>query len=82
MTGERLAEMKADLDFLRDERSRDHTKDLTELIKEVEKLWGEVYRMKEDVELLDCLNAAGVDNWEGHGEAYRMMAERARGETE
>lgn len=27
----------------------------------------------EDAKFLDALNAAGVDNWEGYSEAYRIL---------
>ncbi len=31
--------------------------------------------IEKKLEFLECLEAAGVDNWEGHGEAHRMMRE-------
>ena len=31
--------------------------------------------LEEQSEFLNCLEAAGVDNWTGYGEAYQMMEE-------
>lgn len=31
--------------------------------------------LKHDSEFLSCLNACGVDNWHGYGEAWEMMEE-------
>lgn len=39
-----------------------------ELIKEIE-------RLQYDSELLGCLEACGVDNWAGWGDAMEMMEE-------
>ena len=35
----------------------------------------ELAQMREDIEFLECLKAAGVDNWEGYGDAWEMMNE-------
>lgn len=35
----------------------------------------EYKQLKEDSNFLDCLRAAGVDNWEGYEEAQRMLNE-------
>lgn len=31
--------------------------------------------LEERIEFLNCLEACGVDNWEGYGDAYQMMEE-------
>lgn len=31
--------------------------------------------LEEQAEFLSCLEAVGVDNWQGYGEAYQMMEE-------
>lgn len=31
--------------------------------------------LEERVEFLNCLEACGVDNWEGYGDAYQMLEE-------
>jgi hypothetical protein len=36
--------------------------------------------MVRDSEFLSCLQAAGVDNWEGYGEARGMMEEEEEDE--
>ncbi|OUA16753.1 hypothetical protein BK776_30820 [Bacillus thuringiensis serovar aizawai] len=33
----------------------------------------EYLRLLEDSEFLSCLEAAGVDNWGGYGDAWEMM---------
>jgi hypothetical protein len=42
----------------------------------------EYERLKERDEELAALEAFGVDNWEGYGEAMRSLAEDIRSETE
>lgn len=48
------------------------TADMTreELTAEVERLRAAVAEMRDDVELLGRLEAAGVDNWEGYALAF------------
>lgn len=36
----------------------------------------------EDIAFLECLRAAGVDNWEGYDEAQKMMREYDEDEDE
>ena len=31
--------------------------------------------MQERIEFLNCLEACGVDNWDGYGDAHEMMDE-------
>lgn len=43
--------------------------------KTVEKLKEEIKELEDEVEVLDCLRAAGVDNWEGYSDAMEMVEE-------
>ena len=39
----------------------------------VEEFRAELEKVQEDSEFLECLKAAGVDNWDGYSEAQEMM---------
>jgi len=39
----------------------------------VSKLKARVEKLEDEVAFLDCLRAAGVDNWSGYGDAQEMM---------
>jgi len=49
--------------------------DITFLISEKDKLEKENAKLRKDVELLHCLEAAGVDNWEGYDSAIEVIEE-------
>lgn len=38
-----------------------------------EEFRAELEKVQEDSEFLECLKAAGVDNWDGYSEAQEMM---------
>ena len=38
-----------------------------------EEFRAELEKVQEDSEFLECLTAAGVDNWDGYSEAQEMM---------
>lgn len=42
----------------------------------------ELAQLREDSALLHALEAAGVDNWEGYGEALRELDEEAEDDDE
>ncbi|MEH6848093.1 MULTISPECIES: hypothetical protein [Bacillus cereus group] len=50
---------------------------LKETVENAEKMVtisrAEYLRLLEDSEFLSCLEAAGVDNWGGYGDAWEMM---------
>ncbi len=50
------------------------------LQKEVERLHKENLALEEDSLFLSCLQGAGVDNWDGYGDAQEMLDEIKNGE--
>lgn len=59
------------------EEWRDLTGDnlILSLINEIQELREQNKSMLEDVDFLNCLQACGVDNWNGYDEAHEMMRE-------
>lgn len=51
-----------------------------ESIKEITLPLKEYKRLLDRVEFLNCLEACGVDNWHGYGEAWQMMNEEGEEE--
>jgi hypothetical protein len=45
------------------------------LLNDIKRLKVEIEGLEEDAEFLSCLEACGVDNWDGYGDAKQMMAE-------
>lgn len=48
---------------------------IAELLNKIKTLEKQLKDCDEDIQFLNCLRACGVDNWEGYGEAQRMMWE-------
>lgn len=48
---------------------------IAELRTKIRTLEKQLKDCDEDVRFLECLRACGVDNWEGYGEARKMMRE-------
>lgn len=46
-----------------------------DLIKLINELYEEYLKAKENEEWIECLNAAGVDNWDGYDEAQKLLKE-------
>ncbi len=79
MTPKRLADLEAMLDMVDSEDrgvacyARDGLEDaVPELIAEVKRLTARNARLQRDSDWLACLEAAGVDNWEGISAAHEI----------
>lgn len=48
---------------------------ITELLNKINRLEKQLKNSEKDVRFLNCLRTCGVDNWEGYGEAQKMMWE-------
>lgn len=49
---------------------------IAELKKKISDLESQLEKCDKDIQFLNCLRACGVDNWEGYGEARKMMREK------
>ena len=49
---------------------------IAELLNKIKTLEKQLKDCEEDVLFLNCLHACGVDNWEGYGEARKMIREK------
>ena len=64
------------LAWLADEEYADLKADHTLRVNMVQELLEENRKLKKDLEWLDCLEEAGVGNWNGCSYAYELFAER------
>ena len=49
---------------------------IKDLKKKIADLEAQLEKYDDDIIFLECLRAAGVDNWEGYDEALKMMNEQ------
>lgn len=82
MTPERLAELESMSDAIdSDDResacyARDGLEDaIPEMLMEIKRLTARNARLQRDSDWLACLEAAGVDNWEGYSVAVEIRDE-------
>lgn len=52
----------------------DYIKELKKKISDLEK---QLEENEKDIAFLECLRAAGVDNWDGYDEAIQMMKDNS-----
>jgi len=72
------------LDFRRKINHINAEKDLKIIALEEEavKYREKIRSLSDDSEFLNCLRSCGVDNWDGYGDATRMMAEASNTEAD